>query len=186
MDKYVLKAIYQAFEDRKQEFIDAGLPPVALVARYRGQPQNPAQFEYFPCPALFVEVRIDWQRDGRTYTGTELINFHLVTKPTWDDSSLATNMDEGLKYYDLLALVRDVLDNFSHERTGTMMRTQDHNIEDEVVGYDVLGYKCLYYDQYGKGPDYGEATPEGIELENLQLEKQLPEQSEDDPWVTTI
>jgi len=173
MDKDLIKALYEAFEDEKQSFIDAGVKPIATIDRYRGQPLNPEQFEYYELPALFFQRPVSWEREGNVYNGLILFTFHLVTDPTWEASNIATNKDAGLKYYTLVDKVREVLDNFKTAFTGTMFRTQDSEIDTGVVMYDTLGYQCEYYGTTKIKPVYDESSyePEGLRILGRHLKR---------------
>ena len=170
MEQLILD-LYTAFQNAQADFTTAGVPLVQTIDRFRGQPMNPEQFEYFELPALFFELSITWERINKVYNGKMAINFHLVAEPTWDTSNIATSKEAGLQYYQLLAQIRNVLDNFKCEFTSTFERTNDHSVDSGVVNYDVLGYSCDYYDPMGIGPVYNEATPEDIDLRSVWVKK---------------
>mgnify|MGYP003592875089 FL=1 len=54
--------IQQAFEDKKAWFTDNGLPAIAFIDMYMGQPLNPEEFEFI-LPAVFIDYSIDWQQE---------------------------------------------------------------------------------------------------------------------------
>lgn len=145
MDKDFFKDIKAAFEDSAALFTDAGMKPIAFIDRFRGQPLNPEAFEYYPLPAIFIQRKIKWKREGRLYNGTVLLSFHIVTDPTWDMSNISAHQDDGLNYFTFLDKVREVLDNFKTPYTSTMDRSEDDDVDAEVVFYDVLTYQCEYY-----------------------------------------
>ena len=163
MDKLFLK-IYDVFDANQALFTDAGLEPIRHLDKYRGQPQNPEQFELYNIPAIFIDYRITWQRDGRLYNGVVEIDFHLITDATWPTSNLSTNKAEGLKSMMYIQFCRQLLDNISSDNTGRMMRVGEQPVDAEVVSYQVLRYSCAYYDTAITGKQYAETTPEGIEL----------------------
>jgi hypothetical protein len=156
MDKQLFLDLYQAFDDNKQEFINAGVPPIAFIDRFRGQPLNPEQFEYYALPAIFIERNITWAREGQVYNGTLNLGFHLVIEPTWDQSNIATNKDAGMKYFTLLDKVREVLDNFRAGYVSALFRTQDDTIDAGVILYERLGYQCIYYGDTKIEPAYND------------------------------
>ena len=145
MDKDFFKDIKAAFDNNAALFTDEGMKPIAFIDRFRGQPLNPERFEYYPLPAIFIQRKIKWKREGNLYNGTALLSFHIVTEPTWDMSSIAPNQDDVLNYFTFLDKVREVLDNFDTPYTSTMVRTEDDDVDAEVVFYDVLTYECEYY-----------------------------------------
>jgi hypothetical protein len=146
MDALFIKAIKAAFET--PETIDlfeaAAIPIVKHIDKFRGQPLNPEQFEYFELPALFYELKIDWSKSGKQYTGTMNCGFHIVQDATWETSSISTNMDEGLKQITLLNLVRHVLDNIQSANTGKLTRLSDLTVDSGVTIYDLLTYSGMY------------------------------------------
>ena len=145
MTPELIQELYDAFGAATHEFEDAGLTPIALIDRYRGQPQNPEQFEYYPLPAIFLSNTKNWFRAGNCWNADMQLNFHLVTEPTWDMSNIATNHLEGLEYYRLVEAVRKVLDNFSSDRTARLERESDQEADSGVVMYSVLVYKTIFY-----------------------------------------
>lgn len=164
MDKQLFLDLYTAFENAKQEFTDAGLKPVMFLDRYRGQPLNPEQFEYYDLPAIFIERSVAWAREGQTYNGTLQLRFHCVTDPTWDVSNISTGKAAGLEYFNWLDKVRETLDNLRVEYCSSLFRTSDEAIDTGGVMYEVLGYQCEYYDTTRIDPDYDSAYPETLKI----------------------
>ena len=164
MDAQFFLDLHQAFEDQASIFTAAGVQPVAIIDRFRGQPQNPEQFEIFPLPAIFVQRSAAWTREGKTYKADWSLIFHTVYDATWETSSISTNKEEGLKYYTWLDKVREVLDNFSTAFTGTLFRTEDETIETGVVNYEALGYSCQYYGSTAIGTQYESHYPDDLKL----------------------
>ena len=145
MDKDFFKDIKAAIDDKAALFTDEGMKPIAFIDRFRGQPLNPELFEYYPLPAIFIQRKIKWKREGSLYNCTAMLSFNVVTDPTWDVSSIAPNQNDGLNYFNFLDKVREVLDNFDSPYTSTMERVEDDDVDAEVVFYDVLTYQCEYY-----------------------------------------
>lgn len=156
MNSKLFLDICTAFKDAAPAFITAGVKPVAFIDRFRGQPLNPEQFEYYELPAMFLQSKIDWVRTGRNYNATLKLSVHLVTEPTWDMSSIASNQEEGLKYYRYVEQVRNVFDNLQTAQTGTFFRDTDENVDAGVVFYDILGYEVPYYEASTINPVYEE------------------------------
>lgn len=163
MDKLFLK-IYQVFDENQSLFTEAGLEPIRHIDKYRGQTQNPEQFELYDIPAMFIDYRISWQRDGRVYNGILELDFHIVTDATWPTSNLSTNKNEGLKAIQYIQLARELLDNLSSENTGKMLRLSEQPMDADVVSYHVLRYTCNYYDTTITGKKYASTTPEDVDL----------------------
>lgn len=165
MDKDLYNDLYQEFESNKQKFIDAGVPHVKFMERYRGQPLNPQQFEYYDLPAIFIERSIAWERDGQVYNGVLLLRFHIVYEPTWDTSNISTNKDEGMKYYAFVDCVREVLDNFRRAYISTMYRTSDEPVDTGVILYETLGYQCMYYSNTQIDPHFEDSpVPDNVKV----------------------
>lgn len=156
--------IYKAFDDNKALFESLGLEPIKHIDKFRGQPLNPAQFEYYEIPALFIGRRTVWTKVGRTYQGTPNLEFHLVTDPTWDTSNISTNNEEGLKNIMYHDLVHYILDDLESENTGKLKRIDDEPVDTGVVNYEVLRYECTYQDPTVTPGKYAE-----IMLEKLNL-----------------
>lgn len=152
--------LYQAFEDSKPDFTAAGLEPVAFIDRFRGQPLNPEQYEYFPLPAIFIGRSIQWVQAGNVYNGALMLDFHLVSEPTWEMSNISTNREEGLKYYRWVNQVRKVLDKFSSEETANLQRSNDREIDTGVTIYEVIAYTTTLY---APEDEQEYTTPENLE-----------------------
>ena len=153
MEKFFI-SVYDAFDAAKQLFIDAGLKPIQHIDKYRGQPAEPTQFEYFELPALFIDWNMKWERAGKTYNGTVNLEFHLLTDATWSTANISTNRVAGLKSVVYLTLVRYVLDRVKSDNTGPLIRAEDTPIETEVTNYHLLKYNAPYYDPGTTNPDY--------------------------------
>ncbi|OSZ79288.1 hypothetical protein CAP35_13830 [Chitinophagaceae bacterium IBVUCB1] len=145
MTKQFFLDIKQAFIDAEADMLAAGMPTIKYIDRFRGQPLNPEQYEYYPLPAIFIQSKIVWTLEGRVYNASVDFTFHIVTDPTWDTSSVAANQSTGLNYYTFLDKVREVLDNLRVEYMSTLFRTEDDTIDADVVFYDTLGYRAAYY-----------------------------------------
>lgn len=164
--------IYQAFEDKKQMFLDAGLEPVLHLDKYRGQPLNPAQFEYYDIPAIFIDWRIVWSKSGKSYDGKLSLDFHVVTDATWDTSNVSTNHEAGLKTIVHHALIRSVLDDLQSENTSRLVRVDENPVDTGVVNYELLRYECNYSDPMLTGDEYIEVLIEALKISG-QLVKRL-------------
>ena len=146
MDKLFIKAVYDAFTAAAETFTDMELPPVAHIDKFRGQPLTPEQFELFELPAVFIAMRCNWVKSGRSYNGEMVVDFHIVQDATWETSNIATNLDEGLKQIDFLTACRRVLDNLTSPNTGKLNRITDNQMDTGVSIYDVLTYGGTYSD----------------------------------------
>lgn len=153
MEKFFI-SVYDAFDAAKPVFTELDIKPVLHIDKYRGQPVDPTQFEYFELPALFIDWKMSWERAGRTYKGTVNLDFHLLTDATWSTSNISTNRVAGLKSVLYLSLVRNILDRVKSENMGTLMRAEDTTIETEVTNYHLLKYTAPYYDPGSTNPDY--------------------------------
>jgi hypothetical protein len=170
MTEQLMLELYQAFEESKEQFIKAGVRPIAFIDRYRGQPLNPEQYEYFDMPAIFIGRSMQWERAGNCYNGIMSLDFHLVTEPMGEASNIAIGKEQALKYYQLVNQVRAVLDHFSSERISEMQRSNDREMDTGVIIYEVLSYTCIYYED---GPKGATAQPEKMEIIDSHLVKVL-------------
>jgi hypothetical protein len=156
--------IYETFAEKAQTFTTLGLKPIEFIDRYRGQPLNPEQFEYYPLPAVFIDWKIKWEKAGQVYNGNVELDFHLVVDPTWDTSNVSTNYLEGLKFILYETAVRSVLDNLSCEVTSKLKRIDENPVDTGVVNYHVMRYECTYFDPGIIGTQYIEAIIEKLKL----------------------
>lgn len=156
--------IYEAFEASKELFIEAGLPPIKFIDKYRGQPLNPAQFEFYELPAIFIDYKVKWEKVGRAYDGTVGLEFHIVTDATWDTSNISTNNVEGLKNSVNHALIRSVLDDLESENTTKLQRSEEYPVDSGVVVYNKMEYKCVYSDPMLTGREYVDVLIEAIKV----------------------
>lgn len=163
MDKFI-KAINAAFTANEQTFIDAGHTPVATIDKFRNQPLNPEQFDFFPLPAIFINRSIQWKREGKFYTGLMQVEFHVVQDATWPTENFASNLDEGLKQYTFLSLVRSVLDDFESENTSKMQRLNETTVDADVSIYDMMIYTCNYYEPVPNGKKYIDAAGDALNI----------------------
>jgi hypothetical protein len=153
MEKFFL-SVYDAFDAAKPAFTALGMKPILHIDKYRGQPVDPTQFEYFDLPALFIDWNMKWESAGKKYMGTVNLEFHLLTDATWSTANVSTNRDAGLKSVLYLSLVRNVLDRVRSDNTGPLTRAEDTPIETEVTNYHLLKYTAPYYDPVSTNPDY--------------------------------
>lgn len=165
MDKLFIKAINDAFAAAAADFVNAGLPPVATIDKFRGQPLNPEAFEIFALPAVFYNMKCDWSKSGKSYNGIMTVEFHIVQDATWEISNISTNMEEGLKQVDLLNLVRRVLDGVSSPNTGKLTRLTEIPVDSGVTIYDMIAYTGSFTDPaVVNNQNLVEVTPEmGLE-----------------------
>ena len=160
----LFKKIYEVFEANKALFEDLGLEPIKHIDRFRGQPLNPAQFEYYDLPAMFIERRLVWNKVGKSYQGKLSLGFHVVTDATWDTSNISTDSEAGLKNVMYHTLVQYLLDDLESENTSKMSRVDNEPVDTGVVIYEMLRYECNYYDPMYTGPEYAEAMIEKLNL----------------------
>lgn len=163
--------IYAAFEAKKQVFIDAGLEPIRHIDKYRGQPLNPAQFEYYDIPALFIDWRLTWEKVGKSYDGKLVLDFHLITDATWDTSNISTNHTDGLRNIVYHALVRSILDNLESENTSKLVRLDENPVDSGVINYELLRYECNYSDPMLSTDEYVDVLIEAIKIQGNLVKK---------------
>ena len=171
MNPQVLKDLYTAFATAAPLFTAAGLPPVALLDRYRNQPLEPEQFEYFPVPAIFIGRATQWQRSGNCWNGDLMLDFHLVYDATGETDSLSTNLNDALRYYEWERLVRRVLDGVKLEPLGGLERYADRDVDTGITTYTVLSYRAIYYDDDAAQAALGQATPQALNVQDARVVK---------------
>lgn len=168
----LFKKIYEVFETNKALFEELGMEPIKHIDRFRGQPLNPAQFEYFDLPAMFIERRVSWTKIGKSYDGRLSLGFHIVTDATWDTSNISTSNEQGLKTVMYHTLVQYLLDDLESENTSKLIRVDNEPVDTGVVIYEMLRYDCTYYDPMLTLPEYLEAMIEKLNI-NGKLKKTL-------------
>jgi hypothetical protein len=164
MDDQLMQEFYQAFKDAEPEFIANGLEPVRTIDRYRGQPSNPKDFEYYPLPAVFFSWKIRWQKVGQVYNGMMSLSLHVELENTGETANIYEESENGLKYLRHIKQIRKVMDNFSSERLSTPLRTEDSDLDTGVTVYDVLGYEAQYYEDEDQGK-YQEGEIEEVDVQ---------------------
>jgi len=164
-------SVYEAFAQAADKFTDIGLKPVQHIDKYRGQPMDPAQFEYFDLPAIFIDYKCKWERAGKVYNGTLTLDFHLLTDATWDTSSISPNRVAGLKSILYITMARTILDRVRSPNTGPLIRSEDEPAETEVTNYHILRYTAPYYDPYTTNPDYIDVLIENLTLQGYLQRK---------------
>lgn len=171
MEKFI-KTLNKHFADNNAFFQTAGLPAVACIDKFRNQPLNPEAFEYFPLPAIFVNRSIVWFKNGKYWDGQMTCEFHVVQDATWPTESFNNNIDEGLKQYSFLAVVRKLLDDFESENTSKLQRVSETPVDADVSIYDVLTYSCTYYEAEPTGKKLTDTAGEEVTIEkNLYQHK---------------
>lgn len=172
MDKGMILALYTHFEAQEADYIADGLKPVKYIDKYKGQPLNPEQFEYYDLPAIFISRKTLWTLEGASYKADVAWAFHIVTEPTWETSNIAANKEDGLEYFDFIEKVRETLDAFKTDYTGTMFRTEDDEMDTGVIVYELLGYKSEYYATSKLSKKYDSEYPTDITFEgNLKRKR---------------
>lgn len=159
--------VYETFEANKALFEQLDLEPVKHIDLFRGQTLNPAQFEYYDQPAIFIGWKIVWSKAGQYYDGILTLDFHVVTDPTWDTSNISTSKEAGLKNVMYHALVRYVLDGLESENTGKLKRVDEEPVDTGVINYNVLRYECQYNDPMTSGEEYAEGVIEKLVLSGV-------------------
>lgn len=159
----LIEKIRTVLQDKEGLFTEIGLTPIKHIDRFRGQPLNPEQFEYYELPALFYGWNKKWEKKGGYYTGEVELTLHLVTLPTWETSNVSTNYEEGLRSILYEMVVHAILDGLESESTGKMIRTEDNEIDTGVVNYMTIGYKLPYYDSATQ-TEYIEAIVDKLRL----------------------
>ena len=143
------QGIYEVFEANSQNFIDAGLQPVRTIDRFRGQTTEPEKFEYFPTPAIFIGLKINWQRQGGKYVGIASIDFHIQTDGQTETGNYFTGHEQALQQTFFYKSVQKLLDEFETEYTSKLIRSDETDIDTGVVQYNILSYTCEVYEAVG-------------------------------------
>ncbi len=166
------KGIYQLFKDNEQNFTDAGLQPVRTVDRYRGQTTDPEKFEYYPTPAVFINLKTTWKRQGQHYVGNVSADFHLITDEPFHTAMLFTGHEQALQQAFFYKSIQVLLDDFETENTTKLTRVDDTDIDTGVVCYNILSYTCEVYEAVGQESDTVDMAGLTIVLNKKGLQKQ--------------
>lgn len=135
MEKLYLKII-EKIEAAEPVFTQAGLPAVRYIDLYRGQPQNPARFEFFDLPAIFVQYKIEKNRAN--------IDIHVLTDQNHDTNNLSPNQMNGLDIIRFYELIKDTLTDLEADNTSKLHWRSDEPMDADVVNYHIISFECYY------------------------------------------
>lgn len=158
--------IQSALNANEALFTEASLPPIALIDKYRGQPTSA---EVYTTPAMFIESKTTWKKDGRAYNGNRQIIFHVVTKADLGYSGGSPTLQEKFASETYYNIIRRVLDDLDTEDSGKLKRLEEKSADTQLINYQIIGYECIYADPLIAGLDYVEV--EADEARILQIEK---------------
>lgn len=170
MTPQLMLEFYQAFSDARPNFIAAGVPPVETLDRYRGQPSNPKEFEYYKLPAIFISRQTVWTKVGNVYNGATAFEFHIEMENTGNTANLYDDKEEGLQYHKFVNECRKVIDTFKSERISVPVRTTDREVDTGVTIYEAIGYAATYYEDEQEGK-YLDGTIETINTQGVFVKK---------------
>ena len=147
-------------------FIAAGLPTISYIDKYRGQPTST---EVYTTPAMFIESKTTWKKDGKAYNGARQINFHVVTEADLGYSGGSPTLQEKFASETYYKIIRRVLDDLDTEDSGKLKRLEEKSADTQLINYQIISYECIYADPLIAGLDYVEVAAD--ETRVLQIEK---------------
>lgn len=139
--------VYELFNNtaNQQILIDLGFEPIQTIDKFRGQTTNPAAFEFYQTPALFISCQTKWRQEGRKNVGDINIDFHLVQDNPSETASIYTNFEDGLKQLNYFRTIQNFLDGLETTETTKLVRSSNSDIDTGVVCYTILSYNCQTY-----------------------------------------
>lgn len=158
MKDFYIKTI-EAFDKPENQalFTDKGIPFVDYIDIYAGQDLNEENFELFSQPALLLEWEIDHEPDTPLVTITCYCCFEQLR----DTSNKSLNRDMALKFLDYVAVIREVIESVTTEKTGKLeLVSEGFNKMDSIVDIYLLTFRCSYSNK--KQHLYEEGTVENL------------------------
>lgn len=161
MDKLYIK-ILDAFKSKQAVFTDAGLVPPKFIDLYRGQPQEPEQFDGVVPYSIFIEYAIDWRNGLLTLSVHVLIDMINPTNSRLNPDLTALKM---ITYYQK---VHEVLNGLSSDNTGKLERTTETPQNIQGAHYQIITYEAKIYSH-----QYTDGTEVDGSIEEVAINKQL-------------
>ncbi|MFV0378332.1 MAG: hypothetical protein ACK5JD_13640 [Mangrovibacterium sp.] len=138
-----LLQLYYKLEGASQNFIDAGLKPIAFIDIYRSQPLQPELYEYFPLPAVFVDYTM--RGNGINQPRTVAMTLHIVTDELPDASNISEQKQDGLKRFLYNLLIQDILEGGKLGITTKLKFISEEVIDIPVANYHPQAYEFDAY-----------------------------------------
>jgi hypothetical protein len=138
-----LLELYERFESASAKFTEAGLSAISFIDVYRGQPLDPAMYDYFSLPAVFVDYTMVGlgQNQPRRITMT----LHIVTDDLPDAANISEKKDDGLKRFLYLLLIQTILEGYKLGKTTGLKFLSENPIDIPVVNYHSQTYEFDAY-----------------------------------------
>lgn len=100
--------LYAVIEAEKQKFENNGLNGDFFMDIYRGQPEDPEQYEYFSLPAIFISYTNTGQ--GKDKPRLIQITLHLVIDEENDMSNISPNKETGMNRFLYSGILQEILE----------------------------------------------------------------------------
>lgn len=168
MDKLLLK-IYDEFAAKAQDFVDAGLKPIAFLDLYRGQPIEPTRFEAYALPAIFFDYNIDWTQ-SENGAGLLTLDAHILIDAGHHTDNLSPNKADGLSIVKYYRYIDYVLRYLESENTSKLKLANENPVETDYYNYHVMQYQAGITQQFVVFPA-NEGTIEEIRITDKKLKK---------------
>jgi len=151
----LIQTIETKIQATESKFTAAGLPPIALIDTYRGQPAFTSPS--YSTPALFIETNTIWQKDGQAKNATLTINFHVVTDADLGYSESPT-LEEKFSNEKYAAILKNILDDLEGDHSGKLKRKEEKSASTALINYHIISYECLYFEPVLSSWDINYAT----------------------------
>ncbi|QSW90716.1 hypothetical protein J0383_07870 [Flavobacterium endoglycinae] len=135
--------LYSVIDAEKQRFEDQGLDGNFYMDKYRGQPADPEQFEYFTLPAIFVDYTITGQ--GKDKPRLIQITLHLLVDEENDMSNVAPNYIAGMNSFVYCGVLQEILEGRKLVGNSVLKFVSEVPIDNPVADYHSMIFEFESY-----------------------------------------
>ncbi|MFH6945123.1 hypothetical protein [Flavobacterium sp. FlaQc-50] len=128
--------LYSIIEAEKQKFEDRGLNGNFFIDIYRGQPEDPEQYEFFSLPALFIDYTVTGQ--GKDRPRLIQITLHLLIDEENDMSNVAPNNLVGMNRFVYCGILQEILEGRKLVMNSALKFISEVPIDNAVADYHSL------------------------------------------------
>jgi hypothetical protein len=135
--------LYNKIAESEQLFTDKGLNGKFYMDVYRGQVEEPEDFEYYPLPAIFV----DYSKQGQGKKQPRLItlNLHIVTDAMPSVSNVSEELTKGTDRFIYHLLIQKILEGERLGNTTPLVFLSEIPVTAAVVNYHMQNWQFEAY-----------------------------------------
>lgn len=123
--------LYAVIESEKQKFEDHGLNADFFMDKYRGQPEDPQQYEFFSFPAIFIDYTNTGQ--GKDKPRLIQITLHLLTDEENDMSNISPYKENGMNSFLYCSILQEILEGRKLVGNSALRFVSEVPIDNSVV-----------------------------------------------------